>query len=74
MYNYINTEYRHIAIREGKIIIGGVGIWSRKPLNFAPIIVAKTTVNPIAVPTKTASEGIVESNSMYKESENTYEQ
>ena len=53
--NYIIAEYRHIAMSDGKMIIGGIGISSKKPLNLAQTIVPKTIARPIAVPITIAS-------------------
>ena len=42
-FDYIIPEYRHIAISNGKIIIGGVGMWSRKPLTLSSDNMTGTT-------------------------------
>ena len=52
---YIIAEYRHIAMSDGKMIIGGIGISSKKLLNLAQTIVPKTIARPIAVPITIAS-------------------
>ena len=52
---YIIAEYRHNAMSDGKMIIGGIGISSKKPLNLAQTIVPKTIARPIAVPINIAS-------------------